>query len=527
MSMTINTNVASLNGQRNLANSQNKLNSSLQRLSSGLRINSAKDDAAGLAISNRMDAQVRGMYQAARNANDGISLAQTAEGALQESTKILQRIRELAVQSANDTNTAADRASLNAEVTELVDELDRIALTTAFNGKNLLDGNMGSASFQVGANAGPGQTISFTIDSARATALSEDAAATGVTGTAATAATAASYTNGGLEITSQETGVGGNDITFRLAADAVADTTETHVFDFTAVGVSFTDGDEFVIDGMTATVGTAGGTTAADMASAFAAHAASGGTETTVGSVTVTSTPAYAGDWTFSADDGELTATSTTANTDVDDIEFTDTDSIGAGVTSTDGTAAQVGLTLDITDNAITVTASQATIDAGITTEDIAALIDGKQTTFGRITATGGTDTISAAFGPTNLGGGADAQAASADYSVGTVETKTINQIDISSLPGAEIAIASVDKALSDISTMRGGLGAVQNRFESTISNLMNVSENIAAARSRIIDADFAAETAELTKAQILQQAGTAMLAQANQLPQAVLGLLQ
>ena len=153
MALTINTNVMSLNAQRNLGTSQSQLAKSMQRLSSGLRINSAKDDAAGLAISDRMTSQIRGLNQASRNANDGISLAQTAEGALQESTNILQRMRELAVQSANDTNTSSDRASLQAEVSQLQSELDRIAETTTFNGKNLLDGSLGGAKFQVGANA--------------------------------------------------------------------------------------------------------------------------------------------------------------------------------------------------------------------------------------------------------------------------------------------------------------------------------------------------------------------------------------
>jgi len=169
MGLTINTNVMSLNAQRNLGKSQGALAKSMQRLSSGLRINSAKDDAAGLAISDRMTSQIRGLNQAARNANDGISLAQTAEGALQESTNILQRMRELAVQSANDTNTSSDRSSLQAEVSQLISELDRIADTTAFNGKVLLDGSLGSSTFQVGANSG--QTISFTIDGAQSTDL--------------------------------------------------------------------------------------------------------------------------------------------------------------------------------------------------------------------------------------------------------------------------------------------------------------------------------------------------------------------
>jgi flagellin len=194
MSMTINTNVASLNGQRNLATSQNKLSNSLQRLSSGLRINSAKDDAAGLAISNRMSSQIRGMNQAARNANDGISLAQTAEGALQESTQILQRIRELAVQSANDTNTASDRTSMQAEVEQLTEELQRIAETTQFNGKNLLDGTLVDATFQVGANAGANQTLSFGINSAQTADLS----AVGTTISGGTTATGTSVDGNAL-----------------------------------------------------------------------------------------------------------------------------------------------------------------------------------------------------------------------------------------------------------------------------------------------------------------------------------------
>jgi len=188
MALTINTNVASLNAQRNLGTSQSNLNRSMQRLSSGLRINSAKDDAAGLAISDRMSAQIRGLNQASRNSNDGISLAQTAEGALQESTNILQRIRELAVQSANDTNSATDRISLNEEVVQLQNELDRIAETTSFNGRKVIDGTMTNATFQVGANAGTSQTISFSIDSARAEDLGTDNIST-------VTAVAAAYSN--------------------------------------------------------------------------------------------------------------------------------------------------------------------------------------------------------------------------------------------------------------------------------------------------------------------------------------------
>src|SRR6056297_2131930 len=204
MALTINTNVASLNAQRNLGASQADLNTSMQRLSSGLRINSAKDDAAGLAISDRMTAQIRGLNQAARNANDGISLAQTAEGALQESTNILQRMRELAVQSANDTNTDTDRESLQAEVDQLQEEIDRIATTTQFNGKTLLDGSQadsGSFTFQVGANAGADQTISFGISDATGASLGAADA-----GAVVASAAAADGTLNGLTITADADG---------------------------------------------------------------------------------------------------------------------------------------------------------------------------------------------------------------------------------------------------------------------------------------------------------------------------------
>ena len=294
MALTINTNIGSLNAQRNLNQTQGGLSKAMQRLSSGLRINSAKDDAAGLAISDRMTAQIRGLNQAVRNANDGISLAQTAEGALQETTNILQRMRELAVQASNDTNSDDDRLSLNAEFTALVEEVDRIASTTSFNGKVLLNGDYAASAdaavFQVGANAG--QTIDVTIG---------------------------------------------------------------------------------------------------------------------------------------------------------------------------DATAATLGVVAAVTD---------------------------------------------------------------ASGNVITPATKALTSIDIKGFSAAQAALNSLDNAISQVDTVRGDLGAVQNRFESTIANLSNVSENLSAARSRILDADIAAETSEMTKFNILQQAGVSILAQANQTPQLALSLL-
>lgn len=419
MAITVNTNIASLTAQRNLVGSQNTLNKALARLSSGLRINSAKDDAAGLAISDRMTAQVRGLNQAARNANDGISLAQTAEGALQESTSILQRIRELAVQSANDTNTAEDRASLDAEVTQLVAELDRIAQTTAFNGKNVLDGTLTGAIFQVGADAGTAYTISFDIDSARAADLgtvtagvTAVAAAAAITAVAAVTGVAATLTtNTDLVLTADAAGTAGNAITFEIATG-------------TAVGV------------------------------------------------TVTGTAIL--------------------------------------VTLGDGTA----------------------VAANYTTAEVAALIQADTAAAALVDATAGATTAVAVGGPTALAGGVTAvvgvTAVAAITAVAEViGTTTVDQLSVATVADSQITIESIDVAIADIDTIRAGLGAVQNRFESTISNLMNVSENIAAARSRILDADFAAETSEMTKAQILQQAGMAMLSQANSIPQGALSLLQ
>ncbi len=405
MALTINTNIASLNAQRNLGTSQTTLNRSMQRLSSGLRINSAKDDAAGLAISDRMTAQIRGLNQAARNANDGISLSQTAEGALQESTNILQRIRELAIQSANDTNSVSDRESLNDEVTQLVAELDRISETTSFNGKSLLDGTMTNATFQVGANAGVNQTISFAIDSARASDL----------GT--------------------ETGY------------------------------------------------VAEGSTQAEVLNVQSSHVN--------GSMTFTADNAYAG-------------------TEGDAISMIFTDSELAPTISVTGTV--ITITGDFNDSA----------SAQPTDQDIANLISADATAASLIDVSGdlsGSSVVAAVSA--SLTGGVDFIAANEASG-----TTTMDRISVLSRSEASVTIESVDLALTDVDTIRGGLGAIQNRFESTIANLNNVAENLSAARSRILDADIAQETSNLTKQNILQQAGVSILAQANQMPQLALSLL-
>ncbi|SEK69848.1 flagellin [Nitrosovibrio tenuis] len=380
MAAIINTNVISLNAQRNLNSSQNALATTLQRLSSGLRINSAKDDAAGLAISERMTSQIRGLNQAVRNANDGISMSQTAEGALGEIGNNLQRIRELAVQSRNASNSASDRTALNNEVQQLKSEIDRVATTTSFNGIKLIDGSFTNQSFQVGANVGETININNLVN-AQTSSLGSSSTAN-VTGIAATAFTA--ITAGDLTINGTSVGAvaaGGNAVTqgvnIAAAINSVSGTTSVYAEANAATG-------------------------------AVSLYNVSGGSTVVA-----------------------LAGTATTATT---------------------------GLTAATT---------SATTVAGF------------------------------------------------------------SGVDISTKAGANAAVASMDSALAALNAGRADLGAYQNRFSSAISNVQTTAENLTASRSRIVDTDFASETATLSRNQVLQQAGTAMLAQANAMPQSVLTLLR
>ncbi len=488
MASTINTNVASLNAQRNLGMSQSSLSTSLQRLSSGLRINSAKDDAAGLAISDRMTTQIRGLTQAARNANDAISLSQTADGALSQVTDNLQRIRELAVQSANATNSASDRAALQAEVTQRIAEVDRIATQTQFNGLNLLDGSFSgnSAVFQVGANAN--QTISLgSIASARTSSLGQGygSSLAGTTLTAATGLTAAG------QFTIQVGSATAVDVFTASGGQAVAGSAKAIANAINASGIS----------GVTATAAaTVGG------AGSYGATAS-----ITAGTATLTLNGINIG--------LNLTATGSTdvANT----LSAINQNSAATGVTAASNGGG--GLTLTAADG------RNIAVSFALGTATNAALQDvGLGTNYGATVygsysvAYSGSSTVtvggSAAAGVKGLANGATNASAT-----GTA----VSALDISTVGGANSAIASIDNALTSINSTRASLGAVQNRFESTIANLQTASENLSASRSRIQDTDFAAETANLSRAQILQQAGTAMVAQANSLPQSVLSLLK
>ena len=387
MAQVINTNTMSLNAQRNLSTSGSSLATTIQRLSSGSRINSAKDDAAGLAISERFGTQIRGTDVAIRNANDGISLAQVAEGSLSEIGNNLQRVRELAVQASNATNSASDRKALQAEVTQLVSEIDRVAKQSEFNGTKLLDGSFSSQLFQVGANAGQA-----------------------------------------------------------IAIDKVVDATVAKLG-----GSSFSTGK----------LADAGGALAAD------------------GTLT-----------------GTIKVGTTTVN--LDKIELKSGASVidqnKAAVTAINSKLGETGVLAELdTNNKIVVT--QVKDGVAMAAADISLTIGG-----------------TAAFAHT-----ADAATTKAN----------VKDIDVSTVTGAQKALSLVDNALGSINNTRADLGAIQNRFTSVVANLQTSTENLSASRSRIKDTDFAKETAELTRTQILQQAGTAMLAQANQVPQNVLSLLR
>ena len=506
MPQVITTNVAALTAQRNLNNSQSSLSVSLQRLSSGLRINSAKDDAAGLAIAERFTTQINGLNQAARNANDGISLAQTAEGALAEVTTNLQRIRELAVQAANSTNSTSDRATLDQEVQQRLAELDRIAQTTSFNGQKILDGSFGNAAFQVGANVGETITVGLST-SMRSTAIGKTA----------------DYVNGttqyssSLAVGQQGTGV---DVVNSLAA---GDLNIAYGGTTYAVGASASSSAKDKVAAINA-AGIPGLTAQADTTVVFDfTTVAAGGTDYDL-SINGTSVYANYNASTGGALDGaavaakineNASATGVTASFSNGKMTLNATDGRNIAINqATTGGAAGNGL---------------GTTSAGLnnTTNDAktSATADNTGTATGVITY-GGTIRLTGTAS-IDLTGTNESYIGYADNSSMALGNSGLNSVSVTTTAAANTALTRVDAALNAVSSLRSTFGAIQNRFESTISNLATASVNMQASRSRIQDADFAAETATLTKNQILQQAGVAMLAQANSLPQNVLSLLR
>jgi flagellin len=616
MPSVINTNIASLNAQRNLTTSQSSLASALQRLSSGLRINSAKDDAAGLAISDRMTSQINGLDQASRNANDGISLSQTAEGGLSSIGDALQRMRTLAVQSANSTNSSSDRAALQSEATSLLAEISRVASTSQFNGLNLLDGSFSSQQFQVGANAnqvinfsisgastdvlgsyggtgsavqttafdasnslvingttvGPSvdrsaQTYGWTAGSAAAkgAAVNASTATTGVSATATTSVVGASPLAGSTinagdlsingvalgAIPAASTGAGQGAAVASAINNLQSQTGVTATYNTTSGALSLTSAE-----GRDITLVSFNAAGATRVLNATGLTATSGGGAATLGTSTVLSSATTVSGENFTLNGVIFTLDSTVgANTntvvDATHVKVGFVDLTGLQTVATAAANIEAAFSTAKADSRTSAAllpltaAGAATVTFSDTRVGLAATVGRTLTgslTGGTITAqasgadsgaagvqltkvNGGTMTLNSAsaFTLTGVGSGL----AYAGMGALTVGLSKLSAASIDTIASANSALAVIDAALSQVNTQRANLGAVQNRFSSVVSNLQTSSENINAARSRIRDADFASETANLTRAQILQQAGTAMLAQANSLPQNVLALLK
>ncbi|QSR33873.1 flagellin [Marinobacterium iners] len=670
MAMVINSNIMSLNAQNQLTKSSNELNTSMERLTSGKRINSAADDAAGLAIANRMTSQVRGLDQAVRNANDGISLIQTAEGALEESTNILQRMRELSIQSANGTYSEGNRSTLNAEVKQLTEELNRISETTAFNGQKILDGSLGETSLQVGSEAN--ETISFQIQAMDAKTLGMGSTSADVMGGQNTlAAQTTALTNNSVMINGQsvlgigETWTGGTDtlgelidkintnvsgVTASTYAEATTTTVGTGVLvegtdtltvdlvklDGTAAQVQITGTETMqevadklneqggglisasLVDGklsisaenvtsieLTSAGATANvGTLPVGAQTASIALSSDNGEDITVERGTTGSTStlaefgfrennvggviegaAWDGATALAAGDVKINGVSVGASDSAslaDNIKAINEVSEDTGVkasaftsieidTATNSTGA--GTAAAFTINGVTVAAgadakistTAAQINAVTDQTGITAVVEGDflrlegdvaSVTFGDASGASDNGAAFAAVLGAGLAAGTDVAdtlggvkltsdsgapisvdvTANGALATGLLDANAtaagkfgaaVNSIDISTVAGAQKAIGIIDNALDTINSTRGDLGAVSNRLDFTINNLSSISENVSAARSRVEDADFAKESANLSRAQVLQQAGTAMLAQANAAPQQVLSLLQ
>jgi flagellin len=493
MGLFINTNQSALNSQRHLTKSTSALATSFERLSSGLRINSAKDDAAGLSISTRLTAQTKGLNQAVRNCSDGISLAQTAEGALSETTNILQRLRELAVQSANDTNNANDRASLQAEVSQLVDEIDRIAETTNFNNNLLLDGNFLIQELQVGANVD--ETLGVSIAGASASQL----------------ATQARYDS--------------DSFVSAVTLDAL------NTLTFTTVNGVFNVRGAVASDDLLST--TLQASSAIAKAAAINASSAQSGVRAIVGKTVLSGDPIS----------GQITAITldqtqflTINNQKITGFAVQDNDADGSLVDAINAVSSQTGVIAAVNSSGILELTAEDGRNISLQFSDglgvgfnlgfstpLVAYDEGTGENFvatGKLTLQSDYNFEMSSTNPSLIG-------FTQDGVYGVNSKFSVSSLDLSTREGSLIAIDIIDLALQDVSSARADLGALQNRLESTISNLSTTSENLSAARSRILDADFATETANLSRNQIIQQAGVSILAQANQQPQIALSLIQ
>jgi flagellin len=606
MGLVVNTNIASINAQRQLSSSGADLDQASERLASGKRINSAADDAAGLAIANRQTSQIRGLDQAIRNANDGISLIQTAEGALDATTNILQRVRELSVQSANGIYSDTDRATLDAEVEQLTSELDRIAGSTSFNGQNILDGSLGTLTLQVGAETG--DTIAIDVQGFSASELGGAAGGGDVVGAAASGSliTALNVIDGAAA--TQSMNINGQNVGDLSTASTLEDQlaiinssvsgVETSAFvegtfgtasasgngiltgdnrlDFTVLGqdgattavqIGNTGSVQEIADKLNEQAGSLlqasvndegrlelNSTLATTITVADSVGTGTGDASTALGTTSGSAAASLEARLSFEITSGEpglvpsasvggtptvnsvdISFTSTTTNATAGEIAAIGVQARTAGDVT--GGAASAGALMagDLVINGVEIGpvaggAANATAqgDALVTAINLQSASTGvvASNASGALTLDSvDSSEISVEFG--------EANAATTATFTGLIETNSSNSqggsvadIDISSQAGATAAIEVVDLALEQINSQRADLGAVNNRLDFTVSNLSNVSENTSAARSRIMDADFASETAELSRAQVLQQASQAILAQANARPQQVLSLL-
>ena len=580
MALSVNTNITSLTVQRNLNKAGDALGTSMTRRSSGLKINSAKDDAAGMQIANRLTSQVKGMTVAINNANNGTSIAQTAEGAMQESTNILQRLRELALNSANGDKSQADRDSLQQEFTAKVGELTRIAATTTFGGRNLLDGSFQNVGFQIGSDAN--QTISFGMSDISATGLKgtySEATVDGTTTTLSASVTANAVTlPGGTPAGSMTTPFVQTGAVYAAPA---ADTTFTvNGQNVTIAAADDVDAALLKFAGVTGVTATKSATDQIVLTSASAitiGAGAVGGLQTaTASGGVVTPTAAVPGALTAAAeiningqnvafaigdDLSDMVTKINTANTGATAtgvaaavspegrLQLTSADGkaikLGNGTTAANanggaGALAKLGLSAGTTEaklggaTSVSLNGTEVKFTAGSTMADIVSAINSAST---GVTASKNADNtlnlfstkdITIADGSSGTGlATLGLTAASAAPTTAIKMDTTVADLSILNSASAQQTIQALDGAIQQVDSQRSQLGAVQNRFTSTVANLQSISENSTAARSRVQDADFASEAAELTKQQTLQQASTAILSQANQLPSAVLKLLQ
>ena len=549
MALSVNTNITSLGVQKNLNKAADALSTSMNRLSSGLKINSAKDDAAGMQIANRLGNQVKGLNVAIANANNGVSIAQTAEGAMQESTNTLQRLRELALQAANGDKSDADRVSLQQEFTAKVGELTRTANTTTFGGRNLLDGSFNNVAFQIGADAN--QTISFGMSDISATGLkgsyseatTNGKAMAGMAATSIGSAVSASVTGAAAAAPpTAATSVKINGTDVALAKDATAAEMAKAINDAGISGVSAsadTGGKitlksanaELVVEGTAgaAALGVAEATTKAEDSLVPAGTITVNGEDLVIAgtekvSEVVASINGMEGIASAKLNNGRIEITSK----DGSDVALSNKTS---GALSALGLAPGTSQAKLQADTSISLNGVEVKFKKGDTADAIVSSINSAST---GVTASKNSDGTLALFADKDIviadgsaGGGLTALGLSAGKTAAVTLETTVSDLSVLSAASAQQAIQALDGAMQQIDSQRSQLGAVQNRFSSTVSNLQSIAQNSAAAKGRVEDADFAAETAELTKQQTLQQASTAILSQANQLPSSVLKLLQ